>query len=58
MELTEIDSVGKTIQEISVDGYGVELIFTDGTSFIYSASDGGYSSWDILPPEGEQYETD
>ena len=50
MELTEIDLVGKTIQEISVDRFEIELIFTDGTSFIYSVADGGYSSWDILPP--------
>lgn len=39
--------IGKAIERISVDGFDVEIVFTDGTVFEYSASDGGYSSWDI-----------
>lgn len=39
--------VGKTVAKIEVDGFDVEITFTDGTVFWYSASDGGYSNWDI-----------
>ena len=45
--MDEKDLIGKTIEKIDVDGYGVEIRFTDGTEFVYGASDGGYSSWDI-----------
>lgn len=46
--LTENDLVGKTVKEIDVTGYNVVIIFTDNTEFRYYASDGGYSSWDII----------
>jgi len=39
--------IGKTIERISVDGFDVEIVFTDGTVFEYSSSDGGYSCWNI-----------
>ena len=39
--------VDKTIKMADVDGYGIELTFSDGTVFTYSSSDGGYSSWEI-----------
>ena len=39
--------VGKTIAKIEVDGFDVDIIFTDGTVFKYESSDGGYSCWDI-----------
>ena len=42
------DLIGKTIEKIDIDGYGVEMQFTDGTEFVYNASDAGYSCWDIL----------
>ena len=42
--------IGKTIKSIDVDGFGVDIVFTDGTEFVYGASDGGYSSWDIIKP--------
>jgi len=45
--MNEKDLIGKTIEKIDIDGYGVEIRFTDGTVFEYSASDGGYSYWDI-----------
>lgn len=45
--MNEKDLIGKTIKSIEVDGYGIEMRFTDGTVFVYSASDGGYSCWDI-----------
>ena len=44
----------KTIKEISVDGYGVYIIFTDGTEFVYGASDGGYSDWSIIDSDGNE----
>lgn len=46
-EMDEKDLIGKTIENIEIDGYGIEMRFTDGTVFEYSASDGGYSCWDI-----------
>lgn len=39
--------VGKTIKNIEVDGCMVFITFTDDYIFYYSASDGGYSSWEI-----------
>lgn len=45
--MNEKDLIGKTIEKIDVDGYGIEISFTDGTEFVYDASDGGYSCWDI-----------
>ena len=47
MGMTEKDLIGKTIESVEVDGYGIEMRFTDGTVFVYGASDGGYSNWDI-----------
>lgn len=43
----EKDLIGKTIEKIDIDGYGVEIHFIDGTEFVYDASDGGYSTWHI-----------
>lgn len=45
--MTEKDLTGKTIKKIDIDGYGVKIRFTDGTEFVYNASDGGYSCWGI-----------
>lgn len=46
--------IGKMIKEIvSLDGFGFEVIFTDGAEFNYSASDGGYSSYDLIEKKGE-----
>lgn len=39
--------VGKTIKKANVNGHSVILTFEDGSVFDYSASDGGYSCWDI-----------
>lgn len=39
--------VGKTIARIEVDGFDVDIVFTDGTVFEYESSDGGYSCWNI-----------
>lgn len=49
--MNEQDLIGKTVKEIEVDGFGIDIVFTDGTEFVYSPSDGGYSCWDILSPE-------
>jgi hypothetical protein len=45
--MTEKDLIGKTIESVEVNGYGIEMRFTDGAVFVYYASDGGYSSWEI-----------
>ena len=45
--MDEKDLISKTIENIDIDGYGVEIRFTDGTEFVYNASDAGYSTWDI-----------
>lgn len=47
MGMTEKDLIGKTIESIEINGYGIEMRFTDGTVFEYDASDGGYSNWGI-----------
>lgn len=46
--MSEKDLIGKTIKSIDVDGFGVDIVFTDGTELVYGASDGGYSNWEIL----------
>lgn len=46
--------IGKTIQEIvSLDGFGFDVLFTDGTEFNFNASDGGYSGYELIEKEGE-----
>lgn len=45
--------VGKTIKAVELDGFGVELRFTDGSRFVYDASDGGYSTYDFYE-KGEE----
>lgn len=39
--------IGKTILSAEVDGFGIALVFDDGSVFNYSASDGGYSTYDF-----------
>lgn len=39
--------LGKTVRSADVNGHGVCIVFTDGTTFDYSASDGGYSCWSV-----------
>ena len=51
--MDEKDLIGKTIKTIDVDGFSAEILFTDGTKFVYDASDGGYSYWEILK-DGEE----
>ena len=41
----EAKFIGKTVTKAEVDGYGITLFFSDGTRFIYDASDGGYSTY-------------
>lgn len=45
--ISERDLIGKTIKGIRIDGFEVYIVFTDGTRFLYEASDGGYSLWNI-----------
>lgn len=39
--------IGKKINDIKVDGYSVYLLLEDGTKLYYSATDGGFSDWEI-----------
>lgn len=41
----------KTILKADITGYGIELIFSDKSKFIYDASDGGYSCWKVIKGE-------
>lgn len=43
--------IGKTIAYAQVNGFGVMLVFEDGTTFDYTASDGGYSSYELIREE-------
>jgi len=45
--------IGKTISSADIDGFGITLIFTDGTKFDYEASDGGYSTFSLSKLKGE-----
>lgn len=39
--------IGKKIKEIEVNGFEIHLVTEDGIVLDYSASDGGYSNWEI-----------
>lgn len=41
--------IGRTIINAEIDGFGIILEFDDGSRFKYSASDGGYSSYEFIP---------
>lgn len=43
--------IGKTIAYARVSGFEVMLVFEDGTTFDYTASDGGYSSYELIGEE-------
>ena len=49
--MSDKDLIGKTIQEIEINGYGITIVTADGIRLEYGASDGGYSSWDINKDE-------
>ena len=44
---------GKTVKEAEVDGFGIRMVFTDGAVFEYSASDGGYSQYELTEATAE-----
>lgn len=50
----EIMLINKTIMDIEVDGFGVNIVFTDGSKFYYSASDGGFSAWSLINEKGKE----
>lgn len=56
-EKTRESLIGKTIVSADVDGYGIELTFDDGNTFLYSPSDGGYSTWDFSDWTDEDWES-
>jgi len=43
--------IGKKIINADVNGYGIRLELDNGSIFEYDATDGGYSSWEILSKE-------
>ena len=47
MNKTEEALIGRTITKAEVDGYGITLELDDGMTFLYGASDGGYSTWEV-----------
>ena len=47
MNKTEEALTGRTITKAEVDGYGIVLELDDGMTFLYDASDCGYSTWEI-----------
>lgn len=47
MSVCENSFIGKTVSYSYIDGYGIEIGFTDGTVFTYVSTDGGYSGWEI-----------
>lgn len=49
--------IGRTIVDAKVDGFEVALILDDKNWFIYNASDGGYSTYNI-ERKGEHNATD
>lgn len=55
--MSETDLIGKTITEMSIDGYCILMTVDDGTTLYYDASDGGYSAWDVYM-KGADNETD
>ena len=47
--------INKTISDIDVDGFGIDILFTDGTRFCYNASDGGCSTYEFtITSEGKE----
>lgn len=49
--MNEKDLIGKTIEKIDLDGFGIKVTFTDGTILTYVSSDDGFSLWDIVGSE-------
>ena len=45
--------IGKTIKYARIRGFDVEIEFTDGSTFEYDASDGGYSTWRLIKEDKE-----
>lgn len=43
--------INKKIKEIHIDGYGLNITMEDSTQLNYTASDGGYSSYEIFKGE-------
>lgn len=46
-----IELIGKTIKSAEVDGFGITLVFENGDTFEYGASDGGYSGYEYVQAE-------
>ena len=44
---------GKTIECAEVDGFHIYLVFNDGSTFEYDASDGGYSRYEYTESKME-----
>lgn len=46
--------IGKTISSAEIDGFGLNLKFTDGSELDYDATDGGYSTFEITESKGDE----
>lgn len=49
IEVNRVDDlIGRVIIAAEVDGFGIKLKLDDGSAFEYDASDGGYSTWELI----------
>ena len=46
--MTIEDLIGKAIKSIEADGFEISITTEDGAVLTYYASDGGYSSWEVV----------
>ena len=53
MNEAEKTLITRTILKAEVDGFGIKLVMDNDTTFYYDASDGGYSSWEIVKGENK-----
>lgn len=50
-EETRKELLGRIIKDVEIDGFGIRLELLGGKVLEYSASDGGYSCWEIIDKE-------
>lgn len=43
--------IGRIIKDVEIDGFGIRIELLGGKILDYSASDGGYSCWEIIDKE-------
>lgn len=45
--------IGQKIKNINVNGFYIELLLENNIKFLYDATDGGFSTWEIIKEKGE-----